>query len=381
MDANKDEAIRCISMARSRLASGQREVARKYVMKAMRLYPSISIKGKEPYNLFRKGLSLWSKTPVLLLEKGKLIYTVLSQNLRHKKNLRIIQRLHSPRRRLRPSGKFLLAKITMSFWGFPKKAPKMRLDAHTNCGFDSTRLLFSRLALKFHPDKNRAPGATEAFKKIGNALSVLTDTEKRRRYDQFGTEEEQAPRITPVYRHVDPFFQPDADVFSMFFNGGFPFAQVYRGQHHRPASSRESERENNYFIYIQLVPLILIFALSFFSNLFVKDPYYSLTSTEQVFTFAIILNPYSVERFTNSHRVPFYVKPTFEKDFDGNLAQLESQIEGEFENNLRIRCFREKEYRERMLFQARHFGDDADFQRAQRIQLRSCERLIEVFNG
>ncbi|KAF5400858.1 DnaJ protein subfamily B 2 [Paragonimus heterotremus] len=337
MDANKDEAVRCISMAKARLASGQREAARKYVIKAMRLYPSISINE-------RKTSNLHSAEPKPASQKESENHSTTTFTKAQAEAVR----------------KVLVCKDYYELLGVSKESSE-----------DEIRRAYKLLALKFHPDKNRAPGATEAFKKIGNALSVLTDTEKRRRYDQFGTEEEQAPRITPVYRHVDPFFQPDADVFSMFFNGGFPFAQVYRGQHHRPARSRESERENNYFIYIQLVPLILIFALSFFSNLFVKDPYYSLTSTD----------PYSVERFTNSHRVPFYVKPSFEKDFDGNLARLESQIEGEFENNLRIRCFREKEYRERMLFQARHFGDDADFQRAQRIQLRSCERLIEVFGG
>ncbi|KAF7255294.1 hypothetical protein EG68_07423 [Paragonimus skrjabini miyazakii] len=355
MDANKDEAVRCISMAKSRLASGQREAARKYVIKAMRLYPSISINGLESLVNDSRSPSRERKTSNLHSAEPKPASQKESEN--HSTATFTKAQAEAVR-------KVLACKDYYELLGVSKESSE-----------DEIRRAYKLLALKFHPDKNRAPGATEAFKKIGNALSVLTDTERRRRYDQFGTEEEQVPRITPVYRHVDPFFQPDADVFSMFFNGGFPFAQVYRGQHHRPARSRESERENNYFIYIQLVPLILIFALSFFSNLFVKDPYYSLTSTEQVFI------PYSVERFTNSHRVPFYVKPTFEKDFDGNLARLESQIEGEFENNLRIRCFREKEYRERMLFQARHFGDDADFQRAQRIQLRSCERLIEVFGG
>jgi len=45
---------------------------------------------------------------------------------------------------------------------------------------------YRKLALAFHPDKNKTPGATEAFKAIGNAYAVLSDEGKRRRYDLYG---------------------------------------------------------------------------------------------------------------------------------------------------------------------------------------------------
>ena len=47
---------------------------------------------------------------------------------------------------------------------------------------------YKKLALQFHPDKNKAPGTTDAFKAIGKALAILSDTQKRKNYDDYGPE-------------------------------------------------------------------------------------------------------------------------------------------------------------------------------------------------
>jgi DnaJ family protein B protein 12 len=39
-----------------------------------------------------------------------------------------------------------------------------------------------------HPDKNPAPKATDAFKKVNAAMACLSDPAKRRVYDQVGNE-------------------------------------------------------------------------------------------------------------------------------------------------------------------------------------------------
>ncbi len=45
---------------------------------------------------------------------------------------------------------------------------------------------FRQLALKYHPDRNKAPDATDRFREIAEAYAVLSDPEKRAEYDARG---------------------------------------------------------------------------------------------------------------------------------------------------------------------------------------------------
>src|SRR5574337_1819768 len=51
---------------------------------------------------------------------------------------------------------------------------------------DEIKSQYRKLALKFHPDKNKSPDAAEHFKEISEAYAVLSDSEKRKLYDTYG---------------------------------------------------------------------------------------------------------------------------------------------------------------------------------------------------
>lgn len=45
---------------------------------------------------------------------------------------------------------------------------------------------YRKLALQWHPDRNKSPDAHEKFKEINEAYAVLSDATKKQQYDQFG---------------------------------------------------------------------------------------------------------------------------------------------------------------------------------------------------
>lgn len=51
---------------------------------------------------------------------------------------------------------------------------------------DEIRAAYRKLALQYHPDKNKSPDAPAKFKEIAAAYEVLSDDQKRPLYDQFG---------------------------------------------------------------------------------------------------------------------------------------------------------------------------------------------------
>jgi len=60
------------------------------------------------------------------------------------------------------------------------------LGVSKNATLDEIKAAYRKQALKWHPDRNKSPEATEKFKQINKAFEVLSDPKKREIYDQYG---------------------------------------------------------------------------------------------------------------------------------------------------------------------------------------------------
>jgi len=77
---------------------------------------------------------------------------------------------------------------------------------------------YRKLAVKYHPDSN--PGdndAVEKFKEAAEAYEILSDREKRARYDQFG--HAATEQFSHQFHDVEDIFEAFGDIFSEMFGG------------------------------------------------------------------------------------------------------------------------------------------------------------------
>ena len=60
------------------------------------------------------------------------------------------------------------------------------LGISKNATAEEIKRAYRRLALEYHPDRNKTKEAGEKFKEVTAAYEVLSDSQKRSQYDQFG---------------------------------------------------------------------------------------------------------------------------------------------------------------------------------------------------
>src|ERR1700680_3189360 len=90
------------------------------------------------------------------------------------------------------------------------------LGGQRDCAPEQLKVPYRKLAMEFHPDRNNGDkAAEEKFKEVCEAYSVLSDPQKRQRYDAFG---HVADGAQPDFGNFS--FDSAFDLFDMFFGGG-----------------------------------------------------------------------------------------------------------------------------------------------------------------
>ncbi|KVH91988.1 chaperone protein dnaJ 49 [Cynara cardunculus var. scolymus] len=320
MDGNKDEALKCVGIAKEAIVSGNKERALKFIGIAQRLNHHLCVDdllaacGKldsanpGPSN----GKSHAASKPV----NAKQVEGMNGEPNYTEEHVQLVSKLRR----------------NTDYYEI--------LGVGKSCSVEEIRRAYRKLSLKVHPDKNKAPGSEEAFKKVSKAFMCLSDETSRRQYDQTGLADgdeysqqynvRRRRRRTGQSMFEDEF---DADeIFRSFFGQSdmFHTARAYRT---RQAGGQPREDAGgtgpNLMLLLQLLPFLLIILLA---CLPFSEPEYAL---QRNYT-------YQFPKMTKEYGVEFYVRSS---DFDQKYplgtparANIENSVIRDYKNMLWRYC-------------------------------------------
>mmetsp|Transcript_27771 Transcript_27771/g.38377 ORF Transcript_27771/g.38377 Transcript_27771/m.38377 type:complete len:369 (-) Transcript_27771:497-1603(-) len=365
MESNKEDASRCLEIARRALKEGDSAKALKFAEKSQRIFPTSA--AEEVMQAARTGTHFTSTNSRTSANHSA---GASAPN----GTTRTTSQPHQPGSGGSGEQRSAVQNIlrTSNYYdvlGIPK-----------NASDDDIKKAYRKLALKLHPDKNKAPNADEAFKKVSKAFDCLSNGDKRADYDRYGSEE---PRSQGIRRpggfsrqageEIDPF-----EVFNMFFGGGMggmggPGVRFHTRGFGHPQQRRQQQQQQhhqqhaqqmdgvNWRNLMQLLPLLMLFIFTFWPNQ--QEAVYSLKRAE----------PFTTERRTKNMEVKFYVRDA--RKFDEQYApgterrlRLDQQAEYEYRDFLENNCSYERLQQKRLY----RFGDK---QKAREMHLPHCDEL------
>ena len=100
------------------------------------------------------------------------------------------------------------------------------LGVDKSAGADEIKKAYRKVAIKYHPDKNPDdPSAEDKFKEAAEAYEVLSDPEKKQRYDRFGHDGMNGGGFGGGGMSMEDIFSQFGDI----FGGGSPFDSFFGG--------------------------------------------------------------------------------------------------------------------------------------------------------
>ncbi|KAK4512778.1 uncharacterized protein ATC70_003484 [Mucor velutinosus] len=403
METNKEEAVRCLRIAKNQYGSKNYEAAVRLTNKSINLFPT-----DEAREFLLKAEKAAAANPSSSASSTPTTDTPSSPAPSQTKEAPKTAAREKPSAGQKDADVREILSCGTDYYKV--------LKVDRKCTEVEIKRSYRKLALKFHPDKNNSPGADEAFKLISKAFTVLSDPQKRAVHDAGGGDPEQrggggGPGFSGFRSQgfgASPFgeeISPE-DLFNMFFGGGvgggvnmanlhrqggasFSFGGPagfssatfvgpgFRARTFNTAQAQQQyqpQQKSGWSIFLQILPLILLFGYTMFSSL--------ITDTTPVFSFQST-SVYSQPRMTSSLHVPYYVEPkAFESYLSSGykLQKVEKQVEFDWIQSLQHACLNERKQQQIRLNNARGvFGvlgrNEEQYQEALNMPLRKCEEL------
>lgn len=382
-EANRGEADKCLAIANAALEGENLDKARRFADKALKLYPSDAVR-VVMRKIEARTASASNGAGASSAQHNDSEPRPSAAGVRARKPAAAARPAPAAAEAAEPEDvtqeqRDLVAKIRAAkdYYGI--------LSVKKDANDDDIKKAYRKLALKLHPDKNRARGSDEAFKAVSKAFSCLSDADKRAAYDRYGHEDgAMAARQAAGHRGgggggfaAGGDFDPD-EIFNMFFGGGFapgggfhttgfgPHARVFRtrqGQRQQQEGQQQQQQQSPMAGLAQLLPVILILLLTFFNS--PAEPAYSLKRSHQ----------FPDPMLTETHGVKYYVKlPSFQKDHptgSKERAQVEAHVERSYKEILEERCYHQRIQQQRM----RRW----DWKKARDMKLPDCEEINRIW--
>lgn len=177
MDSNRDDAERCLQLAAAALEAGNSSKATRLLEKSCRMYPLPEQQARLEAALRLHSASTSTKPP---LPKDTPAESPRPEDADSTTPRAPTEAMVSAVRAVRK----VANKSHYEVLAVPRDADEAALKRS-----------YRKLALRLHPDRNQAPGADEAFKRVSTAFVTLSDPQRRAHYDQFGTDDPSQPPL------------------------------------------------------------------------------------------------------------------------------------------------------------------------------------------